>query len=403
MVLDRKKLVGRLVEKQVGLSPIDLDSTGNGISFEKERDALVNPDSFCRSVSCSKDTAGKLGQAQTLLISFLTRHTRDPSPGGFDTSRVPITSAGLQAFLRGDPNGGVAYCVPMASSSSARTATDSPSSAAINLVPGHVALRQTVEDLRFPQDSEGFKGAKAATLSIVNDRIARKSSFSIDAALGYASDRISLDEEGNFVGQITPFATYNQKFVQTPDIKTSSRTQNVGVGVIGDMTFAVGGFYNNVAVYPKFVDSLSSRAQVASGNLVYTPEFGIPGIDNAYYIVPDFLAFQFVPKLKVIYKDVTRVGSNTELKNGSYVWIGPSLNFNLYGDGAFSGFTYNATYEGYRVTRGVVKDVSNFQTSIAYDLTPAKLASLQLKYERGRNLDTLEKVNQVTLGLGLKY
>ena len=60
-------------------------------------------------------------------------------------------------------------------------------------------------------------------------------------------------------------------------------------------------------------------------------------------------------------------------------------------------------YEQYAVEQGSIKRVSNFTTSINYSLGASKLVTVQLQYQRGRNLDTLESVNLFSLGLGLKY
>lgn len=67
------------------------------------------------------------------------------------------------------------------------------------------------------------------------------------------------------------------------------------------------------------------------------------------------------------------------------------------------GFGYNLSYEWYDVMQGKIPNVYLFQTSLTYDFGTSKLISLQLMYERGRNLDTLERINQITLGLGAKY
>jgi hypothetical protein len=137
--------------------------------------------------------------------------------------------------------------------------------------------------------------------------------------------------------------------------------------------------------------------------LIYTPEFGVPGVDNVLYIAPELLSFQITPQLKLIYRDVAKVGTDTSLPNGSYYWIGPRVNGVLLGEGALDGFVYNISYEGYAVLGGQERNVYDFQTSLSYNFGKTKLMSVQLKYERGSDLDTLQPVNLFTLGLGIKY
>lgn len=227
----------------------------------------------------------------------------------------------------------------------------------------------------------------------------------MNLAAGYTIGRLSLDEDGHYLGQITPFLTYDQQFVETAAPAKNSRAQNIGGGLLGDLTFpSIFGGYQNVQIYPKYVRSLSNGSEVLSGNFVYTPEYGIPGIDNVLYVVPDMLSFQFTPKLKTVVHDVLQSGTNTTLtKLGSYSWIGPYLSLAVYGEGVLEGFTFITSYETYDVFKGSLPSVYLFQTQLNYDLGKSKLVSLQLNYQKGRNLDTLELINQITLGLGVKY
>jgi hypothetical protein len=273
-------------------------------------------------------------------------------------------------------------------------------------IPQFFSLRQNVEDLPIPQSSPNFKGVKQASLSFTDDRIAQKASFSIAAAAGYTFGPYSIDPAGHYIGQLTPFIYYNQQTVQTPSPKTSSSAENIGLGLLGNLTFPVGiaDAYQNMKVYPKYVQSLRNGAEVFSGNFVYTPMYGIPGIDSAVTIFADSLSAKLTPALKLVANDVIDRGTGaTALKNGSYYWIGPYVDLKLFGEGIFSGFTYDVSYETYDVFEGLLKQISYFQTSLAYDFGSAKLMSIMLSYQYGRNLDTLEKLNIITLGLGLKY
>ena len=228
----------------------------------------------------------------------------------------------------------------------------------------------------------------------------------LNLAAGYTVGRLSLDEDGHYLGQATSFLTYDQQFVQAATAAKSSRAQNIGAGIMGDITFPtwIGGGYQNVQFYPKYVRSLSNDAEVFSGNFVYTPMYGIPGIDNVYYLVPEMLSFQFTPKFKTVVHDVLNVGSDAAFaKPGTYYWYGPQLNLAVYGEGLLEGFTYTASYERYDIVQGPLPHIYLFQTALNYDISKSKLVSLQLKYQKGRNLDTLELLDQVTLGLGVKY
>ncbi|HUI98067.1 MAG TPA: hypothetical protein VLX44_20080, partial [Xanthobacteraceae bacterium] len=226
-------------------------------------------------------------------------------------------------------------------------------------------------------------------------------SVAVDAALGYVFPRRSFDDKGNFIGQFIPFITYDQVFVQTTSAKTSSYVQNLGAGLTGDMTVFES---HNLAVTPKYVESLRNDARVFSGTFAYTPMYGIPAVDSVLYIIPNTLSFQITPQLKYIIRDVTAAGTGlTVLNPGDYSWYGGRVSLTMFGEGIMDGFTYNVGYEEYAASEGNLRRVSNFLTAIGYTFGDAKLASILLQYQRGRNLDTLESVNVFTLGLGLKY
>jgi hypothetical protein len=132
--------------------------------------------------------------------------------------------------------------------------------------------------------------------------------------------------------------------------------------------------------------------------------FGISGVDSIYYIVPEMLSVLITPQFKYVFRQITNVGSDvTFLNPGNYSWYGGRGNISLLGEGILDGFVYNVAYEQYAVDQGNIKHVSNFSTSINYTFGASKLVTVQLQYQGGRNLDTLESVNLFTLGLGLKY
>ncbi|XSC43477.1 hypothetical protein ACF1BQ_036855 [Bradyrhizobium sp. RDT10] len=160
---------------------------------------------------------------------------------------------------------------------------------------------------------------------------------------------------------MTPFLTYDHQLVQSS--ARTTKAENIGVGFMGDLTFpALGNGSHNLAAFPKYVRSLSTDAEVFSGNLVYTPMYGIPGIDGIFYVVPEVLSFQVTPKFKFVYNDVTDAGTGMIFGSRKrYYWYGPQLNLAVYGEGALAGFVYTAGYEWYDVVNGPVSNVSLFK------------------------------------------
>lgn len=410
VVLDARKLVAQLLEKNAGISSIDLDTTGSGVVFPATARALLDPETFCSSSQCSKKAQTSLGVAFIELKNFVDRHaSRAQTPPFIDTSGIAGGSDPLRQFLLGNARSESVCFFPAPASPPA--SADIPPESTVKIggvpwadIPHYFSLRQNIEDLPIPQDDDRFKGAKQASASWARDDIANRSSFGVNLAAGYTIGRLALDEDGRFLGQATSFLTYDHQFVEAATAAKNSRAQNIGLGAMADITLPAFVGYQNVQFFPKYTQSLSNNAQVLSGNFVYTPMFGIRGVDNIYYLLPELLSFQITPRFKAVVHDVLGVGTNPVLTNtGSYYWYGPQVNLAVFGEGALEGFTYTAAYEYYGISGGPLPHVSFFQTALNYDVGKSKLVSLQLKYQRGRNLDTLEPINQVTLGLGVKY
>ena len=406
--LDPRKVVSRLLEKNAGISSIDLDNSGRGVVYPETAEALLKPAAFCASGRCGKGTQEALGLAMTELLNF-----RDSNAGGsrtppyIDTTPLSSSTTELRLFLLGRGSQQI-LCVPapvVTPPAPAAASGKEPTIAGVKWkdIPHYFALRQTIEELVISQDSPRFASVKRASFSWMQDRVADRSSFGINLAAGYTVGRLALDEGGRWYGQATPFLTYDQQLVQTTTKTTGA--QNFGVGFMGDLTLpAWGNGSQNIAVFPKYVRSLNSNAEVFSGNFVYTPMYGISGVDSVLYLVPEVLSFQFTPRLKLVYNDVLEAGTNPLLRaSRRYHWYGPQLNLAVYGEGPLAGFTYTAGYEWYRIAGGSLPSVALFQTALNYDIGPSKLVSVQLQYKNGRNLDTLERIEQITLGLGAKY
>lgn len=421
LVMSRAKVLAKLIQRVHGIDTEMMNVSSGGAVYKREVEILLDPLALCAPAqlangSCKDADSAKLGEALSELQNFLQLHQRpvDEAKGGIDTrplaisgeSGGPLTPASVLHFLTNAVEQPLAACYkPVQPAGGSSGGGGSGATAKNDETAPFISLRQTVDDLKYsqtsPRDAQGFKAAKAANLAASNDRILDKHSVTVNAALGYVFPRRSFDEKGNFIGQFIPFVTYDQQFIQTTSPKTSSYIQNLGAGMTGDMTLFE---RHNLAATPKYTESLRNNARVFSGTFAYTPMYGIPGIDSALYVIPETLSFVVTPQLKYIIRDVTSAGTNlTVLNPGDYSWYGGRVNLSMFGEGLLDGFTYNIGYEQYAATEGNLKHISNFLTSIAYSYGDAKLVSIMLQYQRGRNLDTLESVNLFTLGLGLKY
>src|ERR1700739_4025666 len=60
LVLNPNKLAAQLVEKTLGITPIDLNTNGTGITGAQEVEAVLDPPVFCSTSACGPKISDKL-------------------------------------------------------------------------------------------------------------------------------------------------------------------------------------------------------------------------------------------------------------------------------------------------------------------------------------------------------
>jgi hypothetical protein len=384
----------------------DLDQSPRDVTYERRKDALLHPDNFCNTSDCAKGVPAKLGQAVVDLEQYLVSHARAPtdaSKGYVLTSNVSSDPQLVSKFLSGTPGAAVATCVP-ATSKPARppepTRRTELEAKKNDDLPVRFAVRKNIDDLVYSNDSDKFKGLDPANFSVTNDFVKHSNAYAVDIALGVPIGPGVLGK--GVTGQIIPFLTYNQNYVEGPS--NPSKVFNLGAGITSDVLFPMFGIYHDLQFYPKIVHSFSTGANILTANLVYEPQPDWPLIGQVYYFVPGMLSAQLTPQLIFVYGNVLNDGGDiTLLQKGNFERVGPKLALAVYGEGALDGYTYNLSYEILKVFQGPLSSVSRFETSVNYTLSQLPTWTVQLKYVDGRNLDTLQQQRQITLGLGLKY
>ena len=262
-------------------------------------------------------------------------------------------------------------------------------------------IRKNVDDFQYAQDSPEFQKLERANLSFKEDYIADNESFGIEGVAGYTLGPAPI---GRSFVQFTPFVSYKEDKVNKKGQAQDQGVYNLGGGVVGDVLFPIGRFYQDLQIYPKYVHSFADDANTLITNLVYTPEPAWPFIGQVRYIVPNVLSAQFTPQLKAAYGDVFDAGDDLSLlEKGDYFRWGPKIALVLYGEKWLKGFQFFASYEHYDVSNAKIQSLERFETSLDYTIGEKELWALQLKYVDGQDLDTWEDQKQITLGAGLKY
>jgi hypothetical protein len=74
-IVDRKRLIARLIQVQAGVPAIDLRPDGQPVTSDMQVQALLQPEAFCKINGCSAATVTKLQGVYFVLMEFLTANS----------------------------------------------------------------------------------------------------------------------------------------------------------------------------------------------------------------------------------------------------------------------------------------------------------------------------------------
>lgn len=390
------------------LTPISLGIRASD-GYLDEMYAAVLARDYCGSHACEKGARDNLINAKEDLQRFLETHGRRPKGKGYFVS-PPLTAENLHAvmvsFLRGRVDVR-ALCIGKKVENEAKP----PEKSKVSLLD-RVRLRKSPTDLGVAQRTSSgkinpaFKKVAPAKFTASRDYLAHKSTFNIDATLGYAFGPFQFSKESPAYGEIVPYFRFSRQSVQSDD-PNAADVRNIAGGVVSNFFLeGIGGHFVQVEYYPEYLHSNRTGANVLSQNLVVTPDLPLPGFGGPEPLYPD-APVSVAASLQLIgtYVNVMNDGGDTALRDSNQVErIGPKAQIWLYGDEKpFEGWSFTASYEFLKATRGPLYALRRFETTLSYALPDSPFWSVNLDYVNGRNLQTLEEQQQITLGLGLKY
>jgi hypothetical protein len=256
------------------------------------------------------------------------------------------------------------------------------------------------------QSDKAFKGLDRASLSFSRDYVAKTKTYHLEGVVGVGLGPVQLSQTSLASIELIPYVGYTRQLVEGGPKANQTNVQNVTAGLIGDWIFPVDNYYQDLQAYPQIVHSNRTNADVLSGNVVFTPDFPVPGIGGKYLPYQGApMSFLLTLQAKTVFGQVLNAGSDPTLgASKDFVRVGPRVGATIFGeDGVVAGWSLGAIYEYQKVLQGQFNSVSRFDATLAYTMPGQEFWSMQLKYVNGRNLDTLERVQQLTLGVGLKY
>jgi hypothetical protein len=398
-VIDPARLIAKLFDDE-GLSDWQLDTDGKDVTPQIRALAITNGD-FCKGRACAEKGQAKLRAATSDLEQFLKRVKKGDAP---HYSAVPPL-AGANEVKDYLVEGKFAVVCTVAQGDQPPTPPTTPGLAAKELTfMQRLGVRGTVNDLL--PSAASYKSLSSATFSADRDSISAKNKYGVSGVVGFALDRLPLRAIGGYADPTLFLISAVKKTVSTP---AASGNVNVeGAGILFNTLFRAG-FPHNLKIAPQVIRDFQDKSNTALVNVTYTPEPACPYIGGDTNVAKLFYA-KIAPTLNYTYGNVlTNAGSTSLAVTGRFDRFGPGLDVRLFGE-------ENTMLEPLAIiwstqwlhTSGEVgvDSLRYSQTSVSYSLgkpTDKPTGSITLKYTTGRDLNTLQPLRDLVLGLGFKY
>ena len=241
----------------------------------------------------------------------------------------------------------------------------------------------------------------AATLTLSNDRVDRKLSFAIDGIVGIA---VPLANGGTLI----PFAQYQRTSVRDRSVSPSATTRSpdkLALGAIAGVRVAP---HDQIDVAPVYVLDFEKHSRVVSAKANWIPsplrQIAWLPVLKSRPIARDLLYWGVTPRILAQGSHVFEAGTNVELLSTSdYLRTGADVSLDLWGAGPLSDFTASIAYKRlFRITKGP-RDVDLLKANVQFWLDDGQHVSLGYSYERGHDEDTLDRIDDWSISLGVRF
>lgn len=350
---------------------------------------------------------GTLSQLQFMLADFIETQT-----------------ANGQYFSTTNPNIGPNYLLgPDTLNSILCVGPELPSvaKAAPGISGGPVRLRANSDDLDIDAASQKseFKSLKPATGTLTRDGVARKTSISAQAALGYAIpfDFAKPAFATSFSAEVVPYVAAIQSYSKV-DLKAASygATNNWAAGALFDanVNFVDNSSVNNVFIAkPQYLWNTYDRSEIASLKFIWQPwtqkltSSNVPPINSVFPLGPASEGYhaQLLFDLRLDSGLYTNKGNNptTISQHTSFDRAGSMFGFAISTPALGPYFTLSGTETLLKGFTGQVPYVSLFQTALSYYFDSTGNIGVTGSYTNGRDEDTAVYAQTYTVGISAKF
>ena len=398
---------------------INADAPASDPKYEPQWRRIFTDPNFCRdNPGClsKNEKTGKLddsaaqktlAQIRFALANFIQTQTTN---GTYYSTADPNIDTD---YLFGDDKVNPIYCVGPELPPVAK--------APPGISGGPLRLRLSADDLDIDAKSkDAFKGLKPATASATRDGVAKKTSFTAQAALGYAIplDFAAPPSAQFFSAEVVPYVAALQSYSKVNgQAATYGDTNNWAVGALFDanVTFVGATSVNNVfKAKPQYLWNTKDRSEIASFKFIWEPwtqnlvgSAPLPTINTPFPLgsAIDGYYAQLLFDLRFNSGDYTNKGNNptTIAQHKSFARGGSMFGFVVSTPANGPYFTLNVTETLLEGFAGEVHYISLFQAAVSYYFDSTGNVGLTVQYKNGRDEDTAEYAQTYTIGLAAKF
>ncbi len=402
-VVDKDKLVVHLMRIVPGsadalfLYPVKGHS-GTGLPLVRALLSNANSCQIEEGDDCGEKANDAIAKLRLKFHSFVEQGRRDGTFVGLDQQTVMS-----RYFASSDKNFSLRCVVPTRDSAPAPTPNNDKKD------ENKLRLRGSSADLIYDRNDKEFDNASAATINLNDDRSSgKKVTTKVKAVVGYA---YSIVDNIHLSKQIIPFVSINQTITDANGQRKLDDLNYVAGGTVFNLFYARdSGLGHSFSTTPQFLYNTKDRSQIASFRLDYKPYLntGYGGRKAPLSLNWATLSEDGKHSLTLIFglrSDIgyyVRKGDITDPNaHKSFGLIGTQLGF------AWKLVDYRLTLKatewllyGYA---GDHRTLDLFDGSIKYSLDPNDYFGLEFDYKRGRDLDTMDPIQQWTVAFTAKY
>ena len=246
----------------------------------------------------------------------------------------------------------------------------------------------------------------AASLSTVNDVIAKRNTFDVHLTVGYAMDPVQW---GAVVLESIPFLKYDRDYVSGDKAPpNANNVNNIGFGAQERLTLPLAkDLYATLTAQPQYIVSLRTNAEVMQLHLTYEVEPLMPVLGFAAPIWDSGPWAKVYARAVVNSYQVVRSAYDKSLTAGNSfmlggIQIGGSV-FVKDENSKLNGLSFPLDYTTLYGFSDPYKAIELLQVGVNYAVPKTKYVTVGLSYTKGNNLDTFEQQKVYKASLGVKY